>query len=221
MDIVLSADGVELDASLALPERQCGLVLFIHGSGSSRFSPRNRIVADALNRRGLATLLLDLLTIPEHEQDEITGELRFEIELLSRRAMQCIERVGERGSLAHLPLGLFGASTGAAAALNAAAERPDKVAAIVCRGGRPDLALPMLPDVQAPTLFIVGALDHTVLALNREAAAALRATHRIAVVPGASHLFEEPGKLDIVAALARDWFLHHLAGGATAAQANA
>jgi pimeloyl-ACP methyl ester carboxylesterase len=185
--------------------------MFIHGSGSSRFSPRNQHVAEALNRRGLATLLLDLLTPAEQEQDERTGELRFDIDLLGRRSVQCIDSIDARDSLARLPLGLFGASTGAAAALITAAERPERVAAVVSRGGRPDMAGAVLADVRAPTLFIVGGQDETVLDLNRRAAAALGAPLRIEVVPGASHLFEEPGKLDVVAELAGNWFLTHLA----------
>lgn len=209
-DVTVAAGDVMLGASLSVPENTCGVVLFIHGSGSSRFSPRNQHVADVLHRHGLATLLLDLLTPTEHEQDELTGELRFDIELLSRRSVHCIDSIDGRETLAHLPLGLFGASTGAAAALFAAAERTERVAAVVSRGGRPDLARPVLGEVRAPTLFIVGALDRTVLELNREAAAALGARHRIEVVPGASHLFEEPGKLDIVAELAGAWFIRHL-----------
>lgn len=199
-----------LGATLALPAEARGIVVFVHGSGSSRFSPRNRFVADVFNRHGLATLLADLLTGPEQEEDEVTGALRFDIGLLSTRALLCMDWVGTRKELAMLPLGLFGASTGAAAALNAAAARPDLVRAVVSRGGRPDLAAPALPRVRAPTLFIVGALDHGVIELNREAAAALGTVRQVELVAGATHLFEEPGKLEVVATLARDWFLRYL-----------
>jgi dienelactone hydrolase len=212
-DITVPVVNAVLGAFLSVPEPARGIVLFIHGSGSSRFSPRNQRVAEALNRHGLATLLLDLLTPEEQEKDERTGELRFDVELLGRRSVQCIDSIDERESLARLPLGLFGASTGAAAALIAAAERPERVAAVVSRGGRPDLAMPVLADVHAPTLFIVGALDQTVLELNQQAAAALGAPHHIEVVAGASHLFEEPGKLDVVADLAGRWFAKYLGGG--------
>jgi dienelactone hydrolase len=210
-EVTIPVGGLSLGATLTVPATARGIVLFVHGSGSSRFSPRNRFVADDFNRHGLATLLLDLLTRAEQEVDEITAELRFDIPLLSTRTAQCVDWVDTQPALRALPMGLFGASTGAAAALNAAAERPQRIAAVVSRGGRPDLAMTSLPRVAAPTLFIVGGRDPEVLRLNREAAAALAAPHQVEVVAGASHLFEEPGKLDIVARLAREWFRGHLA----------
>jgi putative phosphoribosyl transferase len=183
--------------------------VFAHGSGSSRHSPRNRYVADVLDHAGLATLLFDLLT-PFEEQDRSNV---FDVDLLARRLLEVCRWARGRRELAALPIGLFGASTGAAAALWAAAEAGVEVGAVVSRGGRPDLAGPRLPDVTAPTLLVVGGDDRGVLELNREAAAALRCEHRVTVVPGATHLFEEPGTLATAAELARDWFLAHLATG--------
>lgn len=199
-----------LEGTLAVPDGARGVVLFAHGSGSSRFSPRNRFVSGFLNQGGLATLLFDLLTAEESEFDERTGALRFDIELLSRRLTGAVDGLGSRPEIRGLPVGLFGASTGAAAALNAAAERFERVAAVVSRGGRPDLAMAALPRVQAPTLLIVGGLDGPVIGMNERAAAQLRCEHRLEIVPGATHLFEEPGKLEEVARLARDWFQRHL-----------
>jgi dienelactone hydrolase len=184
--------------------------LFAHGSGSSRFSTRNRAVAQRLNDLGLATLLLDLLTADEEVIDARTAELRFDIPLLAQRLTGTVDWTDRQPALAALPLGLFGASTGAAAALITAAERPQRVAAVVSRGGRPDLALPVLERVRAPTLLIVGGHDREVLALNRQALAALGADKALDIVPGATHLFEEPGALEQVAQLAGDWFLRHL-----------
>jgi dienelactone hydrolase len=192
-----------------MPEDPAGIVVFAHGSGSSRFSPRNRFVAQVLNKAGFATLLFDLLTRDEHRLDERTLELRFDIELLSDRLIRGIDWVTQTLGDA-LPLGLFGASTGAAAALVAAANRPDRVGAIVSRGGRPDLAGDALRNVRAPTLLVVGSLDLPVLELNRQAALKMRAEHLIEIVEGASHLFEEPGALEEVARLARAWFHSHL-----------
>ncbi len=206
----VAAHGVILPGDLALPPAAGGLVVFAHGSGSSRFSRRNRYVAGTLNERGLATLLFDLLTAPEHAVDQVTREHRFDIELLTRRLVGTVDWLARHGDLAALPLGLFGASTGAAAALGAAARRPDRVAAVVSRGGRPDLAQPWLGQVAAPTLLIVGGLDAQVIALNRQAAARLTAPHRLEIVPGATHLFEEPGTLEAVARLAGAWFIRHL-----------
>ncbi len=187
------------------------MVVFAHGSGSSRFSPRNRQVAVALNHAGLGTLLLDLLTEEEGQADRRTGRYRFDIDLLSRRLVTAVDWL-ESNPAAPRPVGLFGASTGAAAALVAAAERPDRVRAVVSRGGRPDLADPSLPDVRSPTLLVVGGADTEVLDLNRQALARLDCTKRLVVVPGATHLFEEPGALDRVAELAAEWFSINLAG---------
>jgi len=202
-----------LAGDLALPAGPPqGLVLFVHGSGSSRLSPRNRAVAGVLNRHGLATLLFDLL-----EEDEALDRRRvFDIPLLATRVGAALDWVDGQPALRRLPLGLFGASTGSAAALQAAAERPGRVAAVVSRGGRPDLAAPVLPAVTAPTLLLVGGDDREVLALNRQAAAALGGAHRLDVVPGATHLFEEPGALEAVAEAAARWFVSHLAPGPAA-----
>jgi putative phosphoribosyl transferase len=200
-----------LAGDLVVPERALGVVVFAHGSGSGRHSPRNRLVADALNEAGIATLLLDLLTPREEALDRMTGEHRFDIGLLARRQIATIDWL-RRGPLSGLPIGLFGASTGAAAALIAAVERPDWVAAVVSRGGRPDLAGPALPAVRAPTLFIVGEADLQVLELNLRALQQLQAENLLVVVPGATHLFEEPGALEEVAMVATDWFVRHLGG---------
>lgn len=216
VDVSLSAAGVELAGSLMLPQPAGCLVLFAHGSGSSRFSRRNRYVASVLVEAGLATLLFDLLTAAEERIDALDRSLRFDIPLLGRRLIGAIDWAGQQAELGGLPMGLFGASTGAAAALLAAVARPDPVAAVVSRGGRPDLASGALPLVSCPTLFIVGGQDVEVLRLNRHAAAQLRATHALEVVPGATHLFEEPGALEQAAHLARDWFLRHLAGDRSA-----
>ena len=192
---------------LAVPERAGGLVLFVHGSGSSRHSPRNRSVAAALHGHGLATLLFDLLS-----DDEAADRSKvFDIPLLARRVHAAIAWVDRRADLASLPIGLFGASTGGAAALRAAAELPARIGAVVSRGGRPDLARGSLPLVRAPTLLIVGGLDLEVLALNRAALALIAGTKRLEIVTGATHLFEEPGALEAVGQLAGDWFQRHLA----------
>lgn len=196
---------------LVVPRRCTGLVVFAHGSGSSRASPRNQAVATLLQSAGLATLLLDLLTVEEERRDAVTAEHRFDIELLAERVLAAIEQSCRDMQTAGLPLGLFGASTGAAAALVAAAGRPDDVLAVVSRGGRPDLAGPMLSRVRAATLLVVGEADTAVLELNREALSQLReAQAHLEIVPGASHLFEEPGALSEVARLARDWFVRWL-----------
>lgn len=194
-----------LPGDLGLPERPGGLVIFAHGSGSSRRSPRNRMVASVLQRAGLATLLFDLLT-PLEALDRANV---FDIDLLGHRLLEAIGWAQEGPRLSGLPLGLFGASTGAAAALVAAAEEP-AVRAVVSRGGRPDLAGEALARVRAPTLLIVGGRDEPVIDLNRAAARRLVAPHRLVIVPGATHLFEEPGALEQVADLARDWFVEHL-----------
>jgi len=195
---------------LNLPDPARGLVLFAHGSGSSRFSPRNRHVAQLLNRAGLATVLADLLSPQEEWLDERTRQMRFDIGLLAQRLVAGIDALRGDDATAGLAIGLFGASTGAAAALVAAAQRPDAVRAVVSRGGRPDLAGGSLPAVKAPTQLIVGGDDHQVIVLNRQALAELRVEKQLQIVPGAGHLFEEPGALDAVAALARDWFMRHL-----------
>ena len=203
----IEAGSVLLEGNLSLPEGTRGIVLFAHGSGSSRLSPRNRHVAQLLNQARLATLLVDLLSPEEEAVDLRTAQLRFNIALLAERL------VGITGSPDTRPLriGYFGASTGAAAALVAAAERPKMVRAVVSRGGRPDLAGPALAHVEAPTLLIVGGNDLLVIELNRAALAQLRSEKRLVIVPGATHLFEEPGALDEVARLAREWFERYLA----------
>lgn len=213
-EVIIETDGVALDGVMSVPDRASGLVAFAHGSGSSRFSVRNRFVAEFLNQGGLATLLFDLLTAGEHELDQRTRALRFDIDLLSRRLVGAVDWLAAEPDSANLAIGLFGASTGAAAALNAAARRPGRVAAVVSRGGRPDLAMEALAQVRAPTLLIVGGLDESVIGLNRQAAARMTAQHRLEIVPGATHLFEEPGTLETVAQLAREWFGQHLTGGA-------
>jgi putative phosphoribosyl transferase len=208
--VVVPAAGVGLGADLTVPESARGVVLFAHGSGSSRHSPRNRLVAETLHEASLATLLLDLLTADEDEIDLVTREHRFDIPLLARRLVGAIDWLAEHEASAQLPLGAFGASTGAAAALIAAAERPDRVRAVVSRGGRPDLAGDALERVRVPTLLIVGERDPLVLELNREAMARVPGETRMEVVPGATHLFEEPGALEQVSALARAWFAEWL-----------
>jgi putative phosphoribosyl transferase len=206
----IPAAGVTLAADLARPEQPHGLVLFAHGSGSSRHSPRNRAVAADLQGAGLATVLVDLLTPEEERLDARDGHLRFDINLLAARLIALTDWLGQNRTTADLGVGLFGASTGAAAALIAAASRPETVQAVVSRGGRPDLAGEFLRLVRQPTLVIVGGNDPTVSQLNRQAIAKLSGPTRLEVVPGASHLFEEPGALELVARLARDWFLAHL-----------
>jgi pimeloyl-ACP methyl ester carboxylesterase len=205
------ADAV-LHGDLTLPDEAAGLVIFAHGSGSSRHSPRNRFVAGVINRAGFGTLLMDLLTEEEERVDEMTRELRFDIDLLGRRVARVVEWAGEREKLAGLPVGLFGSSTGAAAALVAAAALPGDVHAVVSRGGRPDLAGSALPGVECATLLIVGGLDEVVIGLNEDARVHMRCPTELVIVPGATHLFEEPGTLEEVARLAAEWFARHLAG---------
>lgn len=195
-----------LPGDLALPEGARGLVVFAHGSGSSRFSPRNRYVASVLEQGGFATLLIDLLTEEEERIDARTGELRFDVAFLARRLLAAVGWARNEEALSRLPLGAFGASTGAGAALVAAAEQPEWIASIVSRGGRPDLAGEALARVRAPTLLIVGGADHVVLRLNREAMEQMTCRVELEIVPGATHLFEEPGALERVAELARGWF---------------
>lgn len=211
--VTISAGGADLKGDLALPPDARAVVLFAHGSGSSRLSPRNRFVAEALNLRGLGTLLIDLLTPSEERVDDATAELRFDIPFLARRLDAISGWLRRRPETARLPLGYFGASTGAAAALLAAAARPGDVFAVVSRGGRPDLAVEVLARVRAPTLLIVGGADREVLAMNEVAASLMTAERRLEVVPEATHLFEEPGALESAARLAGDWFLAHLPAG--------
>ncbi len=199
-----------LDADLVEVRGACGIVAFAHGSGSSRHSTRNREVARQLHRASLSTLLLDLLTRDEEREDETTRAWRFDIPLLASRLVAVTDWLADEPGTGSLPLGYFGASTGAAAALIAAAHRPGRVRAVVSRGGRVDLAVDSLQRVRAPTLLIVGALDEDVLELNRAAARQMHCDHRLITVPGATHLFEEPGALDQVSRLACDWFCAHL-----------
>jgi len=201
---------IRLQADVEVPVPARGAVLFAHGSGSGRHSPRNRQVAAELQDAGLATVLVDLLTPEEERVDARTAELRFDIPLLAERVISLVDCVADHELTAGLGIGLFGASTGAAAALVAAAARPASTAAVVSRGGRPDLAGDALRSVRQPTLLIVGGRDQVVLELNRRAMEALAGERVLQVVPGASHLFEEPGALARVASLARDWFVRHL-----------
>jgi dienelactone hydrolase len=212
----IAAGRASLDGDLSLPEGARGVVLFAHGSGSSRHSSRNRYVAQELRRSAMGTLLMDLLTAEEEAVDARTGHLRFDIGLLAERLGAATDWLRADPRTRRLAIGYFGASTGGGAALVAAADRPEDVAAVVSRGGRPDLAGAALPRVQAPTLLIVGGRDEPVIAMNREALAQLRCEKRMEIVPGATHLFEEPGTLEEVARLAREWFDRHLVGGGVA-----
>jgi putative phosphoribosyl transferase len=209
MPVAVGSGGTELLGDLEVPPNAAGLVVFAHGTGSSRFSPRNRLVAQRLRDEGFATLLLDLLTASEEQTDLRTREFRFDVGLLADRVLSALDRMREHDAVKGLPVGLFGASTGAAAALIAAAG-DESVRAVVSRGGRPDLAGDALHDVEAPTLMIVGGRDPRILEANRLASRELSAPHRITVIPGATHLFEEPGALEKVAELAADWFGAHL-----------
>jgi dienelactone hydrolase len=209
--VEILAGSATLAGDLDIPPGAQGVVLFAHGSGSGRFSPRNRAVAATLQRAGLGTLLMDLLTVDEEREDVRTGRLRFDIELLSERVVAAVDRLTADPETNQLHLGCFGASTGAAAALIAAAERPQAVRAVVCRGGRPDLAANHLPTVRAPTLLIVGGRDEQLIRMNQEAMTLLRSECRLEIVPGATHLFEEPGALEEVARLAAEWFQRFLA----------
>lgn len=203
----------QIRGDLGMPAAPRGLVVFAHGSGSSRLSPRNRAVAEHLRAAGLATLLIDLLTADEEAVDERTREHRFDIGLLARRLEAATDWAAADPRTRSLGLGYFGASTGAAAALVAAARRPAGVRAVVSRGGRPDLAGAALREVRAPTLLVVGGLDSVVIGMNRSALAEIPGPKRLVIVPGATHLFEEPGALERVADLARDWFTEHLPTG--------
>ena len=200
-----------LYGNLAIPDEATGLVLFAHGSGSSRYSPRNRFVAQQLREGVLGTLLFDLLTVEEERVDRVTRHLRFDIDLLARRLVAATDWVRQQAETAGMKIGYFGSSTGAAAALIAATERPQQVAAVVSRGGRPDLAQRVLPKVTQPTLLIVGGNDQPVIGMNETALAQMSVEEsKLEIVPGAGHLFQEPGTLEQVAALARDWFQTYL-----------
>ena len=214
-EVAITARDATLHGTFALPAQAKGIVAFAHGSGSSRFSRRNQRVAQYLNQALLGTLLFDLLTQEENSVDEFTAEFRFDIPLLARRLTDAIDWLDIQAQTRALGIGLFGASTGAAAALISAAERPRRVGAVVSRGGRPDLAGEALHRVLAPTLLIVGGWDTEVIALNEQAAKKLSCEHRTIIIPEATHLFEEPGKLDEVSRLAAAWFGTHLtaAGG--------
>ncbi|CAM2935820.1 dienelactone hydrolase family protein [Saccharomonospora xinjiangensis] len=206
----VAAGTAALSGDLTVPSDALGVVAFAHGSGSSRHSPRNVAVARSLQDRRLATLLFDLLSREEERRDAATGELRFDIGLLADRLVNAVDQLGEDTTTRALPIGLFGASTGAAAALVAAARRPELVRAVVSRGGRPDLAGDALPEVECPTLLVVGGADTQVLRLNEQAASRMSAPHELRIVPNATHLFEEPGALEAVADLAGEWFTRHL-----------
>ncbi|MGD0273373.1 MAG: alpha/beta family hydrolase [Gaiellaceae bacterium] len=210
--VTMPVGEARISGTLRVPEQASGIVLFAHGSGSSRFSPRNRRVAAVLEHAGLATMLIDLLSEQEEKEDSRTGALRFDISLLADRLLAASSWLLLGDKATSLPIGFFGASTGAGAALLAASQRPELVKAVVSRGGRPDLAGKALRHVSAPTLLIVGERDTVVLDLNRRAAEELSAECKLEIVPGATHLFEEPGALEEVASLARDWFSLHLAG---------
>jgi len=208
--VVIPVGGATIEGNLVIPRGAKGVVLFAHGSGSGRFSPRNQYVVKVLNGAGIGTLLIDLLTKEEEEIDVATGEFRFDIGLLSQRLEVATEWLKKNPATKSLALGYFGASTGAAAALIAATKFPKDVRTVVSRGGRPDLAIQHLQKVKVPTLFIVGGKDTVVLDLNKKAMEQVPAEKKLEIVPGATHLFEEPGKLEEVAKLSADWFLAHL-----------
>src|SRR6266403_481345 len=210
-EIRLQAERAILSGSLTIPENAVALVLFVHGGGSSRHSPRNQFVARTLNEAGLATLLFDLLTPEEESVDLYTREHRFDISLLAERLVHATNWAKQQEETKDFNIGYFGSSTGGGAALVAAAELPEEVGAVVSRGGRPDLAGEALPKVKAPTLLIVGGEDHVVIDLNEQARAQMKCECKIEIVPGATHLFEEPGALEKVAKLASDWFIGHIA----------
>ena len=213
--VQIDLPGAVLSGDLTIPEEASGLVIFAHGSGSSRHSPRNRFVAQRINAQGLGTLLVDLLTAEEEEADEVTREMRFDIGLLARRVAQVVAWAGRQKQTAPLLIGLFGAGTGAAAALVAAAGLPAGVVrTVVSRGGRPDLAREALARVQCPVLLIVGGQDDVVIDLNKQARAEMRCETELAIVPGATHLFEEEGALEEVADLAAEWLGERLGKGA-------
>jgi putative phosphoribosyl transferase len=208
--VCLPVEDIILEGQLAVPQNSRAVVIFAHGSGSSRHSPRNRSVAKHLNEARLATLLFDLLTEQEQARDQASGQSRFDIALLAHRLSEVVDSVSKGSETAGMKIGLFGASTGAAAAVITAAQRPNEVAAVVSRGGRPDLAWELLPQVAVPTLLIVGELDHAVIEFNQRAYAQLETEKRLDIVTGATHLFEEPGPLEAVTDLAMRWFALHL-----------
>jgi putative phosphoribosyl transferase len=214
-EVQIPAGRAVLSGNLTIPENAMALVLFAHGSGSSRHSPRNQFVARTLNRARLATLLFDLLTPEEEAQDSYTREHRFNIDLLAERLVHATKSAGQQEETCDLRIGYFGSSTGGAAALVAAAELPEDGGAVVSRGGRPDLAGDALPKVQAPTLLIVGGNDDIVIELNEMARDQMRCEVRVEIIPGATHLFEEAGALEHVAKLASDWFVDHIGAGST------
>lgn len=209
-NIVIEAGEDRLNGKLTIPEKAQAIVMFVHGSGSSRFSPRNKIVAGEINEAGLATLLFDLLTTQEDITDQLTSEFRFNVPLLSGRLIDSIDWLKRHDSSKDLPIGLFGTNTGAAAALIAAAEFPGKIGAVVSLGGRTDMASEALPGVRAPTLLIVGGYDDEALKINREASDKLSAEHRLEIVPAATHSFREPGRLEQATQVALAWFLKYL-----------
>lgn len=209
-NVKIPINNASLQGSLVVPKDAKGMVIFAHGSGSSRFSPRNQFVAKALNKKGIATLLMDLLTEVEEQFDMQTGQLRFDIEFLAERLIDATKWIKKNSATSNLKIGYFGASTGAAAALIAAAKL-GYVLAIVSRGGRPDLAMPYLSRIEAPTLLIVGGNDEPVIGMNREAIKQLNTVKKLEIISGASHLFEEPGKLEEVAKLAANWFIRYFA----------
>ena len=210
-DMKIPVGNVVVEGNLDIPSGAVGIVLFAHGSGSSRFSTRNQRVAREFNKAKIGTLLFDLLTRDEEEQDMFTAEYRFNIGLLAERLIGATQHLKAGNQTKNYPFGYFGASTGAAAALIAAAKQPNDIAAVISRGGRPDLAAQYLPKVTAPTLLLVGGLDREVIELNREAMAQMKAEKKLIIIPGATHLFEEPGTLEEVARISKDWFLSHLA----------
>lgn len=209
-DVTIEVGQEKLRGILTIPKDAKAIVLFAHGSGSGRLSPRNQFVAKKLQEKGLATLMMDLLTVEEEEIDEKTRQFRFDIGLLAERLKGCAEWVLHQNEMSGFVLGYFGASTGAAAALMAASEQSDIIKAVVSRGGRPDLAIDQLADVFAPTLLIVGGEDLAVIELNKKALEALHCPKKLQIVPGATHLFEEPGTLEAVADLASNWFVTYL-----------
>ncbi|HWD17728.1 MAG TPA: dienelactone hydrolase family protein [Verrucomicrobiae bacterium] len=208
--VLITADHVSLEGALCAPPEATGIVLFAHGSGSSRHSPRNQFVAAALREARLGTLLFDLLLEEEESIDLHSAALRFDVAFLAERLVGAIDWISRQERTEHLPIGLFGSSTGAGAALVAAAQRPRLVGAVVSRGGRPDMAAQVLPMVEAPTLLLVGGKDRAVIELNQRALALLRCEKKFEIIPGAAHLFEEPGALEQVSASAREWFRAHL-----------
>jgi putative phosphoribosyl transferase len=211
-EVQIPAGPALLSGNLTVPQGSIALVLFAHGSGSSRHSPRNQFVARTLNEAGLATLLFDLLTREEEQIDARTAALRFDIALLAQRLIHATRWADQQKRTGALPIGYFGSSTGGGAALVAAAELPDKICAVVSRGGRPDLAAEALPKARAPTLLVVGGEDRVVIGLNEEARRRMSCEVKLEIVPGATHLFDEPGALERVAQLASDWFLRHATG---------